>query len=114
LIAKSADGGQWVVLQNCHLSQGFMPELAKCVAEFRDLENMSEKFRLILTSMPVAFFPVSVLQNGIKNTTEPPKGLKANLQRSWAEITDEWLDKSKKPDVWRKLAFGVSFFHAIV
>jgi len=91
-----------------------MPELAKCVAEFRDLENMSEKFRLILTSMPVAFFPVSVLQNGIKNTTEPPKGLKANLQRSWAEITDEWLDKSKKPDVWRKLAFGVSFFHAIV
>jgi len=100
-----------------------MPDLAKCVSEFRELENMHDDFRLILTSMPVAFFPVSVLQNGIKNTTEPPKGLKANLQRSWAEITDDWLDKDhtksdmpdrKKPDVWRKLAFGVSFFHAIV
>ena len=40
-------------------------------------------------------------------------GIKANLQRSWAEIKDDWLDNCKKPDVWRKLCFGVSFFHAI-
>ena len=74
---------------------------------------MNEGFRLFLTSMPVPFFPVAVLQNGIKNTTEPPMGIKANLQRSWAEIKDDWLDNCKKPDVWRKLCFGVSFFHAI-
>ena len=35
------------------------------------------------------------------------------MQRSWAEITDNWLDDNKKPAVWRKLAFGVSFFHAV-
>ena len=74
---------------------------------------MNEGFRLFLTSMPVPFFPVSVLQNGIKNTTEPPMGIKANLMRSWAEISDDFLDNCKKPDVWRKLCFGVSFFHAI-
>ena len=78
------------------------------------MDNMHENFRLFLTSMPVPFFPVSVLQNGVKNTTEPPMGLKANLQRSWAEITDTWIDNCRKPAVWRKLAFGVSFFHAIV
>ena len=40
-------------------------------------------------------------------------GIKANLMRSWAEISDDFLDNCKKPDVWRKLCFGVSFFHAI-
>ena len=79
LIGKSAESGQWVVLQNCHLSEGFMPDLAKVVAEFREMPNMNEEFRLFLTSMPVSFFPVSVLQNGIKNTTEPPRGIKANI-----------------------------------
>ena len=91
-----------------------MVELAKQVEEFAEVEDMHDDFRLYLTSMPVAFFPVSVLQNSIKVTTEPPRGLKANLKRSWAERTDAWLDDCKKPEAWRKLTFGVSFFHAIV
>lgn len=42
--------------------------------------------------MPASYFPVSILQNGIKITTEPPRGLKANLKRSWGNITDEFLE----------------------
>lgn len=106
--------GSWVVLQNCHLSEGFMTTLAKLVSEFPEVEEMNPDFRLYLTSMPVDFFPVSVLQNGIKVTTEPPRGLKANLKRTWAERTDAWLDDCKKPEAWRKMTFGLSFFHAIV
>ena len=87
-IDDSTTTGKWVVLQNCHLAKGFMPELEKKVGEFTEMENMHEDFRLFLTSDSVPFFPVSVLQNGIKSTTEPPRGLKANLKRSWAEITD--------------------------
>ena len=96
------------------MSEGFMPDLSKLCEEFVEIEEMHEDFRLYLTSMPVPFFPVSVLQNSIKVTTEPPRGLKANLKRSWAERTDAWLDDCKKPEAWRKLTFGVSFFHAIV
>lgn len=42
--------------------------------------------------MPATYFPVSILQNGIKLTTEPPRGIKANLKRSIGNLTDEYLD----------------------
>ena len=87
LIDDSIDRGDWVVLQNCHLARNFMPDLEAKVAEFGE-KQMNEDFRLFLTSDSVPFFPVSVLQNGIKSTTEPPRGIKANLKRSWAEIHD--------------------------
>jgi dynein heavy chain len=47
-------------------------------------------------------------------TTEPPRGLRANLKRSYTDLSQKMLDDSKKPDIWRKLVFGLSFFHAIV
>jgi dynein heavy chain len=41
--------------------------------------------------MPATYFPASVLQNGIKLTTEPPRGIKANLKRSWNDIDEEQI-----------------------
>mmetsp|Transcript_36278 Transcript_36278/g.44238 ORF Transcript_36278/g.44238 Transcript_36278/m.44238 type:complete len:151 (+) Transcript_36278:325-777(+) len=115
LIKDSNANGDWVLLQNCHLSQGFMPMLERAVMAFKDDERMVNTFRLFLTSTPTDFFPVAVLQNGVKLTTEPPRGIKANLKRSFAEITDDWLNDCKnKENIYRKMVFGVAFFHAIV
>lgn len=65
--------------------------------------------------MPANYFPVAVLQNGTKMTLEPPRGLKANLKRSWQEITNKTLASCEsKNHEWHKLLFSLTFFHAII
>jgi dynein heavy chain len=61
--------------------------LEKIVDQFTEQKDkIHEDFRLILTSMPADYFPVSVLQNGLKMTTEAPRGIKNNLTRSFKNI----------------------------
>lgn len=61
-----------------------MVALEQIVATFsEEKDEIDENFRLFLTSMPAKYFPVSILQNGLKLTTEPPWGLKANIKRSY-------------------------------
>merc|ERR1719171_158522 len=76
-------------------------------------DNMANNFRLWLTSMPAVCFPVLILQNGVKMTNQPPSGLRANLLRSYSQITDKLFTESEKPDVFKPLLFGFCFFHAV-
>lgn len=72
-------------------------------------------FRLWLTSMPSSVFPVPVLQNGIKLTNEPPKGVKANLARSYNQLgSDVLYSCPSKPTEWKRLLFSLTMFHAVV
>ena len=74
-----------------------MPALEALCSDLVDKQSDPDhdaRFRLILTSMPVDFFPSSILQSGLKMTTEPPRGIKSNLQRSYQSIvTQETYDE---------------------
>lgn len=72
LLQTGAREGQWVFLANCHLSLSWMPKLDKIV-EILQTGKVNPKFRLWLSSSPHPDFPISILQAGIKMTTEPPK-----------------------------------------
>ena len=43
-----------------------------------------------------------------------PSGLKANLRSAYYKLNNDLLNVTKKPAEYKKLLFGLSFFHAVV
>jgi dynein heavy chain len=74
-IEKACNDGGWVLLANCHLMLSWMEDLENIIDEFCNNSTTHNNFRLWLSSKPSAHFPLSILQRGIKMTTEPPQGL---------------------------------------
>ncbi|XP_012280984.2 dynein heavy chain 2, axonemal [Orussus abietinus] len=106
--------GNWVFLANCHLSISWMPKLDKIVQVLSNNKNINPQFRLWLSSSPTPQFPIAILQAGIKITTEPPKGLKANMKRLYSLITESQFDAPIEKSKYKKLLFALVFFHSIL
>lgn len=62
--------------------------------------------------------PHTLRTAGIKLTQEPPKGLRANLARSYADLPPGFLDAlppgHPHDAAWRKLVFAAATFHALL
>ena len=113
-IRQATESGDWVCLQNCHLAKSWMVRMEQIVEGLQTDPDVHDDFRLWLTSMPAAHFPVPVLQSGIKVTMEPPKGIRANILRSYSDQPKGFLDSCSKPASWKKLVFACNFFHAVI
>ena len=102
--------------ESVSLGRGQGPKAMKLLSNCH-LEAVVEQFNpdnIWLTSVPAKSFPVQVLQNGIKMTSDPPSGLRANLIRSYSALSDELLKESKPPKIFKTLLFGFCYFHSAV
>merc|ERR1719247_2458363 len=80
-------------------------------------KKVHDEYRVWLTSMPTKAFPVSILQNSVKMTNEPPKGIRANLLGSYSKdpISDlTFYNGNARKDDFQRLCFGLCFFHAVL
>ncbi|VDP88481.1 unnamed protein product [Echinostoma caproni] len=69
-----------------------------------------ERFRLWVTTEEHKSFPINFLQVAIKFTNEPPEGIKANLYRTYSEVTQDFLDTCVQK-VLRDLLYALAFLH---
>lgn len=113
MINDAVVSGAWVFLANCHLMISWLPELQKIIESLEDRQPHFS-FRLWLSSNPTPSFPLGILQKGIKMTTEPPKGLKANLSRLYNTITEEEFSECRSRQRYPKLLFSLAFFHSVL
>ncbi|XP_075157385.1 dynein heavy chain at 16F [Haematobia irritans] len=115
LIEKSLRLGHWVFLQNCHLATSWMGQMETIVRNITLGEIKAHPdFRLFLSSMPQKSFPISVLQNSVKVTNEPPKGIKANVLGALGDINADFFEQHVLQEKWRAIVFGLCVFHAVL
>lgn len=60
-----------------------VPDDGSGLGALASLALLHPDFRLFLVSAPTAAFPVTILQTAVKWSSEPPRGVAANLQRSF-------------------------------
>ncbi|GBG32973.1 Dynein heavy chain 2, axonemal [Hondaea fermentalgiana] len=114
LINDGLAEGNWVFLANCHLAASWLPDLEKIIEDYTEAKTYHQDYRLWLSSKPTPQFPLAILQAGIKQTTEPPRGIRANLIRLYNLGTDEEFDRCEQPVNFHKLHFCLSWFHALL
>ncbi|XP_054451580.1 dynein axonemal heavy chain 1 [Pteronotus mesoamericanus] len=110
MMRSSIERGKWVFFQNCHLAPSWMPALEHLI-EHINPDKVHRDFRLWLTSLPSNKFPVSILQNGSKMTIEPPRGVKANLLKSYSSLSDDFLNSCHKVMEFKSLLLSLCLFH---
>ncbi|KAK9522770.1 hypothetical protein VZT92_019216 [Zoarces viviparus] len=110
LLERARSCGQWLLLQNCHLTVQWLKELEK---SFEKIKNTNPEFRLWITTNPIKDFPIGLLQKSLKVVTELPNGLKLNIRATYSKISQKTLDACPHP-TFRSLVYVLAFFHAVV
>ncbi|XP_058804505.1 dynein axonemal heavy chain 1-like [Phymastichus coffea] len=117
MLKHATEAGNWLFFQNCHLAPSWMPSL-EILVERLPPDTTHRDFRLWLTSMPSATFPVNILQNGSKMTIEPPRGVKANVLRAYStqvsEMQDFFASEHPKLAIFKPLVYSLCLFHSVL
>lgn len=110
MLLMAMNRGNWLMLQNCHLLIRWLPFIEHTIEE---TNKCHPNFRLWLTTDPTPNFPIGILQKSFKVVTEPPTGLKLNLDATYVRMTGAQLMHCPHP-LFRPVVFALAFLHAVI
>ena len=110
MVRSGSQRGYWVLLQNCDLLPEWLKELEKILEE---IDRANDDFKLWLTTRPSKKFPLGILQKSIKIVTEPPEGIKSNMEAVITKVEEKSFDKSKHYG-FKRLTYVLTFIHAVL
>ncbi|KAF6251999.1 flagellar outer dynein arm heavy chain beta [Scenedesmus sp. NREL 46B-D3] len=140
-LANAHKNGGWVLLQNIHLTIDWtggplekrvdklaegahpdfrrawlLPAVQQVACGCTNMHVSCVWHMLFLSAEPPPALerglPISLLQNSIKLTNEPPEGLRPNLRRAYNQFNEEILESCAKQAEFRTIIFALCYFHA--
>lgn len=120
MLRRGIETGCWVFLANCHLMLSWASTLEKWIESNCNVSSpntgiaVNTNFRLWLSSDPTPKFPMAILQCGIKMTTEPPHGIRANLLRLYNTISVAKFNRCHQQKKYKRLLFCLCWFHSLL
>ena len=116
-IEQFSQNGGWIFLQNVHLMTDWLPLMERALE--KAAEHAHQDFRCFISAEPpplahMKILPESLLQSCIKVMNEAPADLKSNLQRAWANFSEDDIRTCSKPKEYKACLFALCFFHSIV
>jgi dynein heavy chain len=117
VVEQFAKNGGWVMLQNCHLMQSWVPKLERLLEVVQ--ENAHPDFRCFISAEPPPLaswknMPESLLQGSVKVANEAPSDIKSNIMRGWANFSHDRIENCTKKDDFKACLFALCWFHSIV
>ncbi|XP_075070448.1 dynein axonemal heavy chain 11 [Mixophyes fleayi] len=116
-MAKAAEEGHWVILQNVHLVAKWLGTLEKLLEKYST--GSHEDYRIFISAEPAStpeehIIPQGILQNSIKITNEPPSGMLANLHAALYNFDQDTLEMCAREHEFKSILFSLCYFHACV
>jgi dynein heavy chain 1 len=107
-INAAAKSGGWVMLKNIHLAPRWLVQLEKKLHTLQFHAN----FRLFMTTEIHPKLPASLLRQTQIFSFQPPPGMRANLQQTFASLPAARMEKA--PAERSRIYFLLAWLHAVV
>merc|ERR1719199_1127768 len=124
-LKKQAEMGGWIMLQNIHLMQSWLPQLERALEVCEEFSL--PEFRCVLSSEPpsapgipldivmlLEIVPEAILQRCIKIADEAPSDLKSNLRRAYSKFTPDDIELCQRQKEFKGCLFALCFFHSLI
>merc|ERR1711871_302763 len=117
VVEQFAKEGGWVMLQNCHLMQSWVPKLERLLEIVQ--EGAHPDFRCFVSAEPPPIpswknMPESLMQGSVKVANEAPSDIKSNILRSWANFSHDRIEGCPKKKDFKACLYALCWFHSIV